>query len=381
MDNEQAWYDSHERLSDEEVTKQAETFFSTPLLRRILDSVPLVVVALNVYRQLVFGNKAFKEIALHPDIRRLLGLRFGESLGCIHADAAEEGCGASPFCRNCGAANAILKALQGASDTQECRLTRSVGGEEESLDLQALFEPLRFNGQDYLLGVVLDIAHEKRLQVMERLFYHDTLNTVSAIDGLVSLIEGQCAQDAGEPISLLRLACSQLSEEIQAQKDLRAAEDGALQVTPLVINSRQFLEQIQRLLCRFQVGVGKILKVAEDSPTFILSTDATLLRRILTNMIKNAFEASKPGEIVTVGCRETTDAYEFYVANPAPLPLTAQRQLFKRSFSTKGAGRGLGTYSMKLLGERYLGGRVGFCSSESHGAEFFIALPKEVSTD
>mgnify|MGYP006293419399 CR=1 len=37
--------------------------------------------------------------------------------------------------------------------------------------------------------------------------------------------------------------------------------------------------------------------------------------------------------------------------------------LFKRSFSTKGVGRGIGTYSMKLFGEKYLKGKVDFKNS------------------
>jgi signal transduction histidine kinase len=44
--------------------------------------------------------------------------------------------------------------------------------------------------------------------------------------------------------------------------------------------------------------------------------------------------------------------------------------VFQRSFSTKGTGRGLGTYSIKLLTERYLGGRVWFESAEGHGTTF-----------
>jgi sensor histidine kinase regulating citrate/malate metabolism len=50
-------------------------------------------------------------------------------------------------------------------------------------------------------------------------------------------------------------------------------------------------------------------------------------------------------------------------------------QLFKRSFSTKGLDRGLGTYSMKILGERYLKGKVYFTTSEEDGTSFFFDLP------
>ena len=52
-------------------------------------------------------------------------------------------------------------------------------------------------------------------------------------------------------------------------------------------------------------------------------------------------------------------------------PVDAQLQIFQRSFSTKGSGRGVGTYSIKLLGEQYLRGRVGFTSSETDGTAFY----------
>jgi signal transduction histidine kinase len=48
--------------------------------------------------------------------------------------------------------------------------------------------------------------------------------------------------------------------------------------------------------------------------------------------------------------------------------------VFQRSFSTKGTGRGLGTYSIKLLTERYLGGRVWFESAEGQGTTFHVEL-------
>jgi signal transduction histidine kinase len=53
-----------------------------------------------------------------------------------------------------------------------------------------------------------------------------------------------------------------------------------------------------------------------------------------------------------------------------------QARIFQRSFSTKAQrGRGLGTYSMKLLGERYLGGAVSFVSAAGTGTVFSVTLP------
>lgn len=66
----------------------------------------------------------------------------------------------------------------------------------------------------------------------------------------------------------------------------------------------------------------------------------------------------------------------FWVHNPGSIPAGLQSQIFHRSFTTKaGAGHGIGTYSVKLFGERYLGGRVGFTSDESAGTEFTFWLP------
>ena len=67
----------------------------------------------------------------------------------------------------------------------------------------------------------------------------------------------------------------------------------------------------------------------------------------------------------------------FAIHNPAVIPEQVQLQVFQRSFSTKGQpGYGIGTYSMKLLGEQYLGGKVAFTSRSPEGTTFTLALAK-----
>jgi len=66
----------------------------------------------------------------------------------------------------------------------------------------------------------------------------------------------------------------------------------------------------------------------------------------------------------------------FTVHNPGEMPQEASLQVFQRSFSTKGTGRGLGTYSMKLLSEQYLQGKVGFSSTPEEGTLFFAEYPE-----
>lgn len=56
-------------------------------------------------------------------------------------------------------------------------------------------------------------------------------------------------------------------------------------------------------------------------------------------------------------------------------------QIFQRSFSTKGKGRGIGTYSVRLLSENYLKGNISFVSNEYEGTIFTVELNKVFPAD
>jgi sensor histidine kinase regulating citrate/malate metabolism len=92
-------------------------------------------------------------------------------------------------------------------------------------------------------------------------------------------------------------------------------------------------------------------------------------------MVKNGLEASAEGDCITIHCQTEGDEIVFRVHSPAYMPEEVQAKVFHRSFSTKGAGRGLGTYSMKLLTEGYLRGKIGFTSTPQEGTTFIGCYP------
>jgi signal transduction histidine kinase len=116
--------------------------------------------------------------------------------------------------------------------------------------------------------------------------------------------------------------------------------------------------------------MGRLIEVAPHSDVMIFTSDGALLRRVIGNMVKNALEACRPGETVTLRCSASRNGIEFSVHNPGAMPRNVQLQVFQRSFTSKGDGRGLGAYSMKLLTERYLGGKVSFTSEADSGTTF-----------
>jgi signal transduction histidine kinase len=111
------------------------------------------------------------------------------------------------------------------------------------------------------------------------------------------------------------------------------------------------------------------------------TTDKILLQRVIINLLKNALEATPLNGTVTTGIRNNDDKIIFWVKNDQLIPKDVQMQLFQRSFSTKGAGRGLGSYSIRLLTENYLEGKVNFISNETDRTMFSIELYKKFPED
>ncbi len=337
--------------------------------RRCLDAVPEPLVVLNALRQVTFANTAFLHSIGKKTTAEVLGVRPGEALNCTHA-AATGGCGTTEFCRTCGAVTAILESQQGQQSQRECRILTD--GDGSALDLHVMASPFDVKGERYTLFAVQDISDQKRRKALERIFFHDILNAAGGLQGLAQLeIDGD---NDNEFVEIVHRIASQLVAEIRAQRELNAAENNELVTSPVPLRSKDVLEEVIGCYAGHEVARGRSLVIgAGDDVSFI--ADAGLIRRVLGNMVKNALEASGSGETVTVTSRSNHEVIFFTVHNPAVMSPEVRLQIFQRSFSTKGMDRGLGTYSIKLLTERYLGGQVSFESTPDAGTTFCITLP------
>ena len=335
-----------------------------------------MVTILNSDRQIVFSNKALVDTLKISDLRELLGKRPGEALNCIHSKTMEGGCGTSETCRFCGAVGAIsLSMKENRKITNECRITSENDGIEEFFDFEVTATPFSWEGEKYTIFALADISGIKRKRMLERIFFHDIMNTAGNIKSLCELIVlVPDLKKKEELMSLLANVSIDLVEEIQEQRQLSEAESGELQINNMNLNSSEVLLKI---IDQFKNHTKKSLSfgISEDSESFDFVSDRNLLSRILKNMLKNAVEASSDGNTITLRVKRMQSMIRFTVHNPNVIPRDIQLQIFKRSFSTKGNDRGLGTYSMKLLGERYLHGKVHFLSEEGLGTEFYFDLP------
>jgi signal transduction histidine kinase len=349
-----------------------------PLLQTMLDAIAIPAIVLNECRQILAANRSLLKL-LGVDSSVLIGKRPGEVMGCAYWPEGPDGCGTTRHCLTCGAVSAIMESrAQQVQVTRECRMTLDHTLDGGALDLRVTASAVTVEGELVTVCILEDISREKRLNVLSRVFFHDVLNTAGGIQGYAHLLEETAPQGSETGVELQQLGrlADQLVAEIESQRDLTLAESGDLVLNLEAVSTTELLSELRALYLGHDVGQRR--RIVLDNPwDGRIVTDVRLLSRVLGNMLKNALEATKTGGTVTLRCTHDAGYAEFSVHNPSCMPEEVQLQVFQRSFSTKGAaGRGIGTYSMKLLGEQYLGGQVAFRSSPSDGTTFVLRLPR-----
>lgn len=364
------------RLDQEAILRLTREIAASPAAAS-LGLVPMAVTILNETRQIVFANDRFTTLAGARDFDAIAGQRLGEALGCAHARETGGGCGTTRFCQYCGAARAIVKSLEGQSDTQECAITRAAPVSPlEALNLQVWTSPFSVSGHSLVLNSALDIAHEKALRGYERIFFHDILNAITGIKGLHDIFLLELGDRFADELKLLHGAVQSVRDIIESHKDFLDVEAQEYQTKPSRFDAAALLGKLAGLCQAFNSGHNKALVITPEQPSIFLTADRRIVERIMVNMIKNALEASAPGDTVSIGCEcGPTSAPSFWVRNPAVLGAEAKLRVFEKGFSTKGVGRGFGTYSMRLFAETCLGGTIRFTSEPGAGTTFYLELP------
>ena len=341
----------------------------------IINAMPDFVLILNKHRQIVGINKHLMQVFGVSHVDQLLGKRPGEALNCTHFQEGFDGCGTAESCSVCGAVLTIL-ASQANHETVsgECQVTLRGNG-MTSLDLEVVASPLHIEGSTFTIFALKDISAQKRRNVLEQVFFHDVLNTAGGIRGVAEIIADGLKPEEEDKYKQWMIALSEnLIDDISHQQRLLAAERGEYHPALEETNLYELLDDVR---CLYE----KHVKTPERTVTLgnvehhIITTDQALLRRIVGNMTLNALEASPKHGMVTIEAMPVEYGLRIQVTNAGDIPESVQLQIFNRSFSTKGKnGRGIGTYSMKLFGEKYLQGKVGFQCGNGITV-FYIDIP------
>jgi signal transduction histidine kinase len=346
-------------------------------LSEFLNSMPSAAAILTPERQIIFANSNLVSSLGFESLESVMGSRPGEALKCLHALENENECGISESCKLCGALQA-MKNTQAtkAVSVSEMRLQAIQEGMTVNRDFRITVTPIQMNEKIYMILYINDISHEKRRLTLEKIFFHDVLNKVSSLYGISEILRKETNQvRIKELMTTVDYIISDLTGEILEQREIIAAEKGDLNIRKERLNLRKILDRVAAQVHLLNNPNRAKIKVDMASEDITLITDPILLNRVITNMAKNALEASLEEETVILKAEIAAKKVIISVHNKAVMDNEVKIQVFHRSFSTKGSGRGLGTYSIKLLTERYLRGKVSFRSSSEEGTIFYIELP------
>lgn len=340
----------------------------------IINTLPGFVLILDEDRRLLHSNRSFSDSNIITNFDKALNARPGELFQCVNSNKNKRGCGFSESCELCGAFRAMAVSKQtGERISEDFKILAKDKGLLKSYNFVIHSSAFLNEGKQFYIVSLEDISNKKRKEELEKIFFHDILNSISSLFGIIYLIKQNESLDT-KYADILEAIYNTLLDIVMEQKQFMQAENKKLNINTSELHSMDILIEV-RLHFNENTYRSSNLVIAEDSINTVFQSDDSLLKRILINMIKNALEASDNQDKIQIGTKFQGDKLRFWVHNPGVIPKNTQLLIFERSNSTKGSGRGLGTFSMKLLGENYLGGQVDFKSSEEEGTTFWIDLP------
>ena len=131
-----------------------------------------------------------------------------------------------------------------------------------------------------------------------------------------------------------------------------------------------------------------ILRIFSDDKIFVhankdnimIKMDKVYLNRIITNLVKNALQASQEGKnsIINVDVEQVNKRINIHVEdNGSGIAEEMQSRIFEPNFTSKNSGMGLGLTMVRKMIEEYHG-TITFKSEIGKGTTFFISLPSNI---
>jgi signal transduction histidine kinase len=219
---------------------------------------------------------------------------------------------------------------------------------------------------------------------VEHITRHDLKSPLSSIFSMPRIIMQNKHLSKVEQtyLKMIEKTMLRMLDMINLSLDLFKMERGTYQLHAIPVNLLSVLKHIatetRGLISSKQLTLDLWLsdKPADNEDTFLVEGEELLCYIMLSNLIKNALEASPKKESVrvTLDAGEKTATIRIHNKGVVPEPI---RERFFEKYITFGKlkGAGLGTYSSKLIAETQQGS-IHMSTSEEDGTTLTICLPK-----
>ncbi|MEI7528118.1 MAG: ATP-binding protein [Elusimicrobiota bacterium] len=202
--------------------------------------------------------------------------------------------------------------------------------------------------------VLRDVTLEREVQKVKEEFFHSVAHDLRAplltMQGYINLLEREFAPGAKQAgyVNSVRASSDRLFKMLENILDISRMEAGHLKPDLRKLNAAEFLAASAESFRALFEEKGVALNVdAAGAGAAEFSADSALLRRVMENLLSNAWKFTPPGGSVTASARAENGGVVFTVADTGPgIPpdqLEAVFERYKRLKTGEGeTGFGLG---------------------------------------
>lgn len=347
------------------------------LLSSLISFYGQMVLVLDQDGIVLYTSDELRQYFAIDEHTNIIGLKPGDIINCSNAKNTLGGCGTTDKCKSCGLAIALKKVLLRGQDCAKgtCVIDEELTSKCDKLIFNIKVNNISIQSQSFIFISLDDISKEAQREYLDRTFFHDINNILGGLLGSIDLFVMSHHTDditEGIHVQLLRLV-----QELDVHRCLLAEGMVNYQSITKELLITDFFQDLKNIYHNHSASVNKRISFTQPRSEDSIQIDYPLLLRVLCNMITNALEATKEGGEVRIWFEIKNTHFSFFVWEQEEIPTEAQGGIFTRDFTTKkGAGRGIGTYSMKLLAETILEGKVSFTTCKAVGTIFKVTIPK-----
>jgi PAS domain S-box-containing protein len=350
----------------------------------VLDSMAGALVAVNMRGEILTFNRAAETL-----------------LGFSEAEVLNEPFGA--LFGNEGEALIAATLEQGQEATREEAMLRARDGSPVPVSLSTSLLRNEHRNVYGAIATFVDLTplrraeeHARRLDRLAALgrftssVAHEIRNPLTGIATGVQYLERSMSTDAPqrENLSFILREIQRLDRIVQDLFDITHPRGLNARVAPIDDTIRRALQVLRGALEAGRVSVE--LNVSPRAPA--IAHDADQLEQVFINLVKNATEASAPGQAVQVSVQaaapsegqamsvagEVTGGVSIRVRDfGAGISHENLKTIFEPFFTTKPQGTGLGLYICHDIVKRH-GGTLAVHSEPGRGTTFTVELPLEI---
>ncbi len=279
--------------------------------------------------------------------------------------------------------------------TMPSRLFTSAGEQVSSVEThekkwEIYLKPV---GPENIIFAAVDVTWRKQMEKLredvERITRHDLKTPLNGILAIPDLLLESTNLDDEERRLLGYIKDSGLTmlNMVNLSLDLYKMEQGTYELAAQPVNLFQVIKKV--IVQMDQLERGKQLRVkiltslqpAGENETLEVMGEELLCYSMLSNLIKNAMEASPAQEDITINLEKVMDTVMISIHNQGTVPEEIRENFFdKMTTHGKKSGTGLGTYSARLMAST-MHGHIEMETSPEHGTRLNVYLPiKEKQT-